>query len=139
MTLYSFKGQTPAPLPFRIFLSDGSSRTVPSTFTEEELRDAGFTGPFVYPEYDSKIQTIGWNGSEFILRDYNESEICAQWELIRKKRNQLLEETDWTQVQDYEFNLDDCQCWTIYRQNLRDIPQAQSNPFDILWPEPPGA
>lgn len=135
--LYSYKGQTPAPLPFRIFLSDGSTRTDPITFTEEELKDAGFTGPYEYPECDSKIQTVDWNGTEFILRPYNQEEIDSQWELICHQRNQLLKESDWTQIEDYEFNLNNKEEWLQYRESLRNLPENQENPYDITWPQKP--
>lgn len=135
--LYSYQGGVPTTLPFRIFLSNGASRTDPSTFTNEELTDAGFTGPYNYPEYDLKVQTVDWNGSEFVLRPYNEEEISSQWELIRQQRNQLLKDCDWSQVSDYSFNLDNSVEWIKYRQSLRDLPNLQDNPFDIHWPSIP--
>jgi hypothetical protein len=63
-TLYSFNGATPAPLPFRIILADGFTRTNPSTFTEEEIADAGYVAVEV-PEYDEETQALDWNGTSF--------------------------------------------------------------------------
>lgn len=43
MTLYTKSNSYPAPLPFRITLSDGTTRTDPTSFTAEEIADAGYT------------------------------------------------------------------------------------------------
>lgn len=64
-SLYSLNGATPAPLPFRINLANGFTRTDPSTFTEEEIAEAGFVGPVEEPEYDPATQALSWNGTSF--------------------------------------------------------------------------
>jgi hypothetical protein len=50
---------------------------------------------------------------------------------VRAKRNQLLLETDWTQVADVQV---DKVIWAEYRQALRDITLQEGFPFDIIWP-----
>ncbi len=63
-----------------------------------------------------------------------DNRIEIKWEEVREIRNQLLTETDWTQLSDIPQNTKDI--WTAYRQNLRDITN-QTNPFDIVWPVKP--
>ncbi len=58
--LYSLHGNRPAPLPFRITLPNGFTRTDPSTFTEDEILAAGFTGPYTEPPYDSATEQLDW-------------------------------------------------------------------------------
>lgn len=65
MTLYSLNGQRPGPLPFRIHMPDGSTRTDPSSFTEDEITAAGYIGPFLAPEYDPSTEELQWDGSSF--------------------------------------------------------------------------
>jgi hypothetical protein len=67
MMLYSFQGSRPAPLPFRITLPNGFTRTDPSTFTENEITAAGFTGPYVEPPYDPAIEQLGWVDGAFTV------------------------------------------------------------------------
>lgn len=67
--LYSHKNKYPAELPFRIRLSDGSTRTDPTTFTKEELSSAGFVEvddkPLVeYPQY------VSWSGTAWVICSY---------------------------------------------------------------------
>jgi hypothetical protein len=50
---------------------------------------------------------------------------------VRAKRNQLLIETDWTQVADAPV---DKQAYAAYRQALRDITTQEGFPLDINWP-----
>ena len=62
-------------------------------------------------------------------------------EELRKKRNELLISSDWTQLQDVQNLLDEStkNKWTVYRQALRDIVQVYSenevvNIAQINWP-----
>lgn len=67
MTLYSLNNQRPAPLPFRIVMPDGFTRTDPSTFTAEEITAAGFTGPYIEPPYDSATEQLGWVNGAYVV------------------------------------------------------------------------
>ncbi len=68
-----------------------------------------------------------------------------QWELklpvlikaIKQRRKELLDESDWTQV-------DDCPAvtktvWREYRQALRNITEQNGYPLNIVWPIKPEA
>lgn len=58
----------PKRLPWRIRLSDGSTRTDPSTFTAEEIADAGFIEVESPPEVlDGKI--LAWSGTNWQIID----------------------------------------------------------------------
>ncbi|WP_279047179.1 tail fiber assembly protein [Cedecea davisae] len=60
------------------------------------------------------------------------SEIKA--EEIRQKRNALLVASDWTMLDDSPA---DKQAWKKVRQELRDIPQQDSFPHHVDWPNLP--
>jgi hypothetical protein len=62
-----------------------------------------------------------------------QSRIVTQWTVIRSQRNQMLKDTDWTQLADAPV---DKIVWAAYRQELRDITK-QSDPFKIDWPKQP--
>lgn len=68
MTLYTLNGSYPAPLPFRIRLvSNGLTRTDPSTFTADEILDAGYTSAPDPPSYNPATQQLGWTGAEWTV------------------------------------------------------------------------
>jgi hypothetical protein len=133
--LYSHNTTTPAPLPHRIRFADGSTRTDASTFTPDELKRAGYSGPFERPECNPKLETIDWDGTQFLVRPYNFDELQAQYAKVRERRIELLQSCDWTQIADYDLGADR-DVWAAYRQDLRDLADA-ANPFDITWPQPP--
>lgn len=62
----------------------------------------------------------------------------AQWSVVRIERNQLIANTDWTQLPDAALTNTQTAEWASYRQALRDI-TTQSDPFNIEWPVSPGA
>lgn len=66
--LYSFNNARPEPLPFRITLPSGFTRTDPSSFTEEEISAAGFTGPYVEPSYDPTTQQLLWTDGGYSVQ-----------------------------------------------------------------------
>lgn len=54
--------------------------------------------------------------------------------IIRDERNVKLSETDWTQLPDSPV---DSVIWSVYRDELRDVPQQVGFPFEVEWPVPP--
>lgn len=53
---------------------------------------------------------------------------------VRKKRDILLSNTDWTQMKDTALSEEKQQKYAIYRQALRDIPQQIGFPYDVVFP-----
>jgi len=54
---------------------------------------------------------------------------------LRRKRNRLLAETDWTQSRDVTLPND--AEWAAYRQALRDLPANTEDPANPVWPTKP--
>jgi hypothetical protein len=65
--LYSIRQQRPAPLPFRIRLSNGFTRTEPASFTAEEITDAGYIGPYTEPAYDAATEQLLWVDGAYVI------------------------------------------------------------------------
>jgi hypothetical protein len=65
--LYSFRNQRPAPLPFRIRLSNGFTRTEPASFTAEEIAYAGYVGPYTEPAYDAATEQLLWVDGAYVI------------------------------------------------------------------------
>ena len=61
---------------------------------------------------------------------------AEQAKSVRDQRNTKLAESDWTQVADAPV---DNAVWATYRQALRDITTQSGFPWDITWPDAPGA
>jgi hypothetical protein len=75
--LYSYKNKYPKSLPHRIRLSNGTTKTDSSTFTAEEIADAGYVAvepkPIVqYPEY------VTWNGTDWIVNQLSFEEVKSK-------------------------------------------------------------
>ena len=133
----------------------------PQVLSKEILEDfdavAIMEGPQVVPttpyeySYRNGIQEI--NGKWFtkyelgpIFTD-NDNQTAEEQELaykaqvderyavgVRQTRNELLKESDWTQVADAPVNKEG---WATYRQALRDITTQPNFPYDIEYPVNP--
>jgi len=76
-----------------------------------------------------------WNGEEWELNEGEQQLILA--EKVRNQRNQLLIESDWVVAKAYETQTTIPEQWVTYRQALRDIPQQNNFPVDVVFPEKP--
>lgn len=56
---------------------------------------------------------------------------------VRDKRDKLLEACDYLMALDYPLSTAAREQWRAYRQALRDIPQQEGFPDNIVWPEKP--
>ena len=89
MLLYSFKGQEPDILPFRVRLDDGLTRTSLNELSASELEYIGFVGPITKPKFDDSTQKIEWNGSAYDVIQLTDEEILERSEL--KKSEEIAE------------------------------------------------
>ena len=139
MPIYTYKGHEPQPLPERIRLSNGLTRTDSSTFTEEEIANAGYTLAEDRPMI-TVFQNLSWNQTGWVVENKSDTEMTAlrnnEWHAVRQKRKLRLEETDWVIIRQLERGEKVDEDILIYRQALRDI-TLQSDPFNLEWPDPP--
>jgi len=77
--------------------------------------------------------TIGdlWDGTSFSKPP---KDIPAEAAKIRALRNNLLKDSDWTQLADSSA---DKVAWATYRQALRDVPDQAGFPWTITYPAKP--
>lgn len=71
---------------------------------------------------------------KFVYKDFSTNDEKAA--SIRIQRNQLLEQSDWTQSND--ISLDNDADWKTYRQALRDLTKQSGFPTDVTFPTKPG-
>ena len=58
-----------------------------------------------------------------------------KWIAIRLERDRRLQTTDWRASSDLTLSDD----WKNYRNELRQIPQTQTDPYNIAWPTEPSS
>lgn len=146
MTLYSKNGSYPNQLPFRIKLSNGLTRTDPSTFTPEEIADAGYITVEDPPASIPDTQILEWTGTSWNIRDKSEQELELElerkWQEVRSQRDYILSLLDWRFLRNQSqtrlgiIPTDNIESLDTYAQALRDI-TLQSDPHNIVWPTSP--
>jgi hypothetical protein len=57
-----------------------------------------------------------------------------QAQTIRSTRNQMLKNSDWSQLADAPVDTAE---WASYRQALRDVPNQVGFPWEVVWPTQP--
>ena len=77
--LYSYRQQRPEPLPFRIRLSNGFTRTEPASFSAEEIADAGYVGPYTEPVYDSATEQLSWVDGAYVIEPLPPPPVVPRW------------------------------------------------------------
>ena len=144
--LYSINGEYPVEtLPHRIRLSDGSTRTDNSTFTDSDLSNAGITTVSNPPDFNQETHKLVWSGTEWQTVSLTESEISARnnqrWQEIRETRDAKIKEIEWRIMsyqsetrQGVEERTDNIVELDTYIQALRDITSTTTNPLEVVWP-----
>lgn len=80
---------------------------------------------------DNEKQFIKW------LELAKKTEISNLAKEIRNKRDELLKETDWTQMEDTALTKENQEIYKEYRQKLRDIPEQSLFPYQVEFPAIP--
>lgn len=83
---------------------------------------------------DNLIANLDSNLDAWIMtaKDVEYAELADE---VRKKRNKLLTESDWTQLVDASLTTKNKETWLVYRQALRNVPQQKGFPHDVVWPK----
>lgn len=59
------------------------------------------------------------------------------WTALRLQRNQLLQQSDWTRLDDTSLTETQREAWRDYRQALRDVTKGLEDPANVQWPQVP--
>ena len=109
--------------------------------TEDEPKIAIYDQPMVMECPSNVIDTVltqakskAYNG-EVTVEEIPEPPMTE--EEARAKRDKMLAETDWTQTLDAPLSDEMKEAFRVYRQALRDIPQQENFPAEIIWPTKP--
>lgn len=110
----------------------------PSVEAKHSVRNS----PELWEEIDERTVRVTYN-----LVDFSEEELAEyeelKWSMLRGRRDDFLQETDWIIVRAMEENLVVSDQINTYRQQLRDFPQTityilEFNIYDdTLWPIKP--
>jgi|ETN01SMinimDraft_1059929.scaffolds.fasta_scaffold20495_2 hypothetical protein len=143
--LYSYLGGYPQEnLPERIRLSDGRTRTDSSTYTNEEIVDAGYAAVSTAPTYNNRTHKLSWDGTDWQVDELAEEDIShntlLKWEEIRAERDKIIHSIEWkimrnlsetrlgiTTTSEVLADLDS------YFNALRNV-TTQEDPYNIVWP-----
>lgn len=127
MILYSLKGQYPQPLPDRIILSDGFSRTG-GNYTPEEIADAGYFAVEV-PSYDPNTHQLNWNGSEFSLELIPSPPPSPDWVKFSKS---MFQDTEFNEFYNQLFTANPLVAGSL-QVALSQASLGRTDAFAMIW------
>lgn len=85
------------------------------------------------PVFDGSSWVQVWVVADASQEEINER-IAIKSNEIRSERDAKLASSDWTQLSDATV---DKAAWSVYRQALRDIPQQEGFPYNVIFPATP--
>lgn len=130
--------------------------SLPSVLTPEILSELGFKPLHIeaQPSFDAdthRLEKAGpalnndrweqtWNVIELTEQEKQvrqQARASTAGRAARSRRDALLKETDWTQLDDTPISNAKKLGWATYRQALRDVPSQPGFPLEVTWPEQP--
>lgn len=123
----------PATGPDNDFLTSNSvMEVIPWLAFDSSIEKLETVEPYIK---DGKVYTcvVISKTSDELRIDAENAKIFTEYK-VRLQRNQLLKDSDWTQVADAPV---DKAAWITYRQALRDLTLQENFPFDVIFPNPP--
>jgi hypothetical protein len=101
----------------------------------EQINGQWFThyiaGP-VFTDYTDPDGVVHTAAEQYEAYCFTKDE--AQGKAVRDDRNKRLADCDWTQLADAPV---DGLAWGVYRQDLREVPDQEGFPWEVVWPEAP--
>jgi hypothetical protein len=85
---------------------------------------------------EKRGEDLSWS-VEKIPEKTPEEKLAEAEEQVRSKRDSLIADTDYLLCADYPISAEDLEAVKAYRQALRDVPQQEGFPFEVVWPELP--
>lgn len=143
--MYSKNNEYPVLYMPRIRLNDGSTRTG-GVYTDEELAAAGYVKVSDKPGcLESEIVEWDTENGQWTVREKTSEEVQLSleelWKHVIVKREELLEDSNWTQTADAFVNVENGDIWATlwrrYRSKLRSIKMTIGSPSEVVWPVPP--
>lgn len=141
--LYTKDGSRPAPLPHRLHMPDGTTRTDSSTFTEEEIELAGYVIADKMPAatYPNKVL---WIDGAWVIQEPTQSDIYAKKQALKDACLDRLADTDYKVIKAVELGEPLDPVYVDYRQALREFyntvdtldPWTATLPYPIFPQEP---
>ena len=110
--------------------------------------------PTTEKEFNESFTKItGFDENRTIIRSTNPDDFGVDWTKVKAKydelvaaeplkelrevRNRLLNESDWTRMDDNGLTDEQKAKWAKYRQDLRDITKTATSLDDVTWPTKP--
>ena len=78
--------------------------------------------------------------AETVVNDQAQADadsLARSWAYLRTERNTLLASSDWTQFTDSPLTDEVKAEWSVYREELRDLPESVEDPANPVWPSVP--
>lgn len=81
---------------------------------------------------------LSWS-LEKVPEKAEEEKLTEAKQAVRSKRDRLIADTDYLLMNDYPVSSEDLESVKAYRTALRDVPQQEGFPYEVVWPEVPAA
>lgn len=87
---------------------------------------------------EKRGEDLSWS-VEKIPEKTEEEKLAEAEEQVRSKRDSMISDTDYLLMNDYPISEEDLAVVKAYRTALRDVPQQEGFPYEVVWPEVPAA
>jgi hypothetical protein len=115
---------------FVVFEYSGNTPTEFENLTIVEIDFEIGNAPTEYSQF--QLSTKTWVDTRTDQQKYDDAASA-----VIQQRNDLLYQSDWTQIPNNPLSPAQQDQWAAYRQQLRDVTSQSGYPFNVVWPTKP--
>lgn len=110
-------------------LKDKNGKIVKMTDSFPLARQGG------YEQTKTTQDIVRCSGELYLNGENPKPDILEKARILRSQRNDLLAQSDWTQLPDTPLSSAERTAWAEYRQALRNLPEQSGFPNEVSFPE----
>lgn len=129
ITVYKIRHDSAFDGDVEILVNDAVMSPIPPGHTRQS--------PHPIPEGHYAVMRNGWNYVNGAAPEAPDIATPAKWAEVRDERNERIAATDYIIMRALDQGQSVPADWAVYRQALRDVPNTQTDPFNIVWPPTP--
>lgn len=135
MRTISYFSEIPSAIEMKV-VPDGKQVFIREDIHQEPETEDGIVA-YSAVEYSVHVSDLNFEVTADFIEKVKAEDYARTAKTVRAIRDKLLADSDYMMLTDVEKTTAERNAWKTYRQALRDIPEQEGFPYDVVYPVMP--